>query len=129
MKTTVPSEHDEQATVCQWLDLMGVEYYAVPNGMFTKLKGAAAGKHMNKLKREGFKVGVPDLVVLLNGGRSVYIEMKRQKGSKISWDQERIGDIKRIEFKEKPLQIEDKTESNGPINNQLISAIAKQKRV
>lgn len=85
----VPLEHDEQVTFCQWLDVRGIVYFAVPNGIYTKLKGKAAGKQMAKMKAEGFKPGVPDLVVLLRGGKSVFVEMKRTKGSTVSTEQKR----------------------------------------
>lgn len=77
----VPSEHDEQVVVCKWLDLLGVTYYAVPNGSNKSLTA------QRKFKAEGLKAGVPDMVILLEGGRSVYIEMKRVKGSTTSKEQ------------------------------------------
>lgn len=78
---TIPSEHDEQVTFCQWLDIVGVTYYAVPNGS-NKSRTA-----QRKFKAEGLKAGVPDMVCLFSGGVSVYIEMKRRKGSATSAEQ------------------------------------------
>lgn len=77
----IPTEHDEQVTLCQWLDIVGVTYYAVPNG---SNKSHTAQR---KFKAEGLKPGVPDIVCLFDGGVSVYIEMKRRKGGTVSKEQ------------------------------------------
>lgn len=36
------------------------------------------------LKREGVVAGVPDIFVLLEGGKIVWIEMKKRKGGRLS---------------------------------------------
>ena len=77
----IPSEHDEQVVVCKWLDLIGVTYFAVPNGSNKSFTA------QRKFKAEGLKAGVPDLVVLLEGGKSLFIEMKRVKLSTTSKEQ------------------------------------------
>ena len=77
----VPSEHDEQVTLCQWLDLIGVTYFAVPNGSNKSITA------QRKFKAEGLKAGVPDIVCLLEGGKALFIEMKRRKGSTTSKEQ------------------------------------------
>ena len=59
--------------------------YHVPNG--GSRKKAEAGR----FRAEGVKAGVPDLClpVARGGFHGLYIELKRQKGSKISDDQKR----------------------------------------
>lgn len=81
--TTVPYEHDEQAflitrayyqrNIYPELQLM----FAIPNGGLRN-KGVA-----KKLKKEGVKSGVPDLMlpVARGGYHGLFIEMKRIKKS------------------------------------------------
>ena len=51
------SEHDLQCAVAEYLDLMGYLWAAIPNGGH-RHKAVAA-----KLKREGAKAGVPDILI------------------------------------------------------------------
>jgi len=79
------SEHDEQVAVCQYLDLLKIIYCAVPNG---------GHRHMSvakKLKAEGVKAGVPDLLLFTPacGYRGVAIEMKATKTGKLSKAQQK----------------------------------------
>ena len=79
-KSTCPLEHAEQVTFVNefekaWPD---VWLFAVPNGGF-RHKATA-----DKLKAEGLRPGVPDIVI---PEWHVYIEMKRQKGGRLSDDQ------------------------------------------
>jgi len=76
-----PSEHDEQAGVCDWLDAKfpGVRYFAIPNG------GHRAIKTAKMLKREGVKAGVPDMYIPV---WRLWIEMKRVKGGRIEKNQD-----------------------------------------
>lgn len=70
------SEHDLQKTVCQYLDAVlpsSVRYFAVPNGGHRNK--ATAGR----LKAEGVKAGIPDLV-FLRGGSAAFVEMKTGTG-------------------------------------------------
>ena len=82
-----PSEHDEQVTFCKYLDFVHVTYFAIPNGTFLSGTALQRAKQMNRLKKEGLKNGVPDLCLLFEGGKSVYIEMKKAKGGTVSKDQ------------------------------------------
>jgi len=82
-----PLETDEQKAFVQYLELMNITYYAVPNGAFLKGTPLQRAKQMKRLKAEGLQVGVPDIVLLFEGGLSVYIELKRIKGSTTSKDQ------------------------------------------
>jgi hypothetical protein len=82
--TAVPSEHAEQAMVIRWADLHSDPrlklLYAVPNGARVSIGTA------RKLKAEGLRAGVPDLVlpVPIGGYHGAYIEMKRVKGGVVS---------------------------------------------
>jgi hypothetical protein len=69
----MPSEHEEQVLLCQWLASKKIFYFAVPNG------GNRNRIEAKKLKSEGVRAGIPDIVILLNGGKTVFIEMKRRQ--------------------------------------------------
>ncbi len=87
VKYVVPTEHEEQARVVSWCDLMTDRgcgdydlIYAIANG------GARSKATAGKLKAEGVKRGVPDLCLPVRRGGygALYIEMKREKGSRVS---------------------------------------------
>jgi len=75
------SEHDEQVTFCQYLDFVHLTYFAVPNGSNKSMTAR------RKFKAEGLKAGVPDMVILIEGGKTVFIEMKRKTGGTVSKEQ------------------------------------------
>lgn len=83
---TVPTEHEEQRALMTWAAAQAVRYpelhllHAIPNG------GHRSKATAGKLKAEGVKPGVPDLHLPVPRGshRSLYLEMKRQKGGKLS---------------------------------------------
>ena len=81
------TESEEQKALCQYLTFIGVTYYAIPNGTYLSGTPLQRAKQMNRLKAEGLKVGVPDLCLLFEGGRSVYIELKRKSGGTVSKEQ------------------------------------------
>lgn len=91
---TCPKEHDEQKALMRWVDLMAPQMpllhllYAVPNGGDRHPATAA------RLKAEGVKPGVPDLhlPVSRRGYHGLYIEMKRQKGGRLSPEQKQWKD-------------------------------------
>lgn len=72
-----PSEHVEQRNFIRWFRLQypSVRIFAIPNG---EGRSKAAG---GRLKAEGVVSGVPDLHV---PAWSLWIEMKRQKGGRLS---------------------------------------------
>ena len=78
-RATVPSEHDEQVRLFQWAELAAGRYpelremFAVPNGGHRHK--ATAGK----LRAEGVKAGVEDVMLLVPRGKyhGLLIEMKR----------------------------------------------------
>jgi hypothetical protein len=76
----VPTEAQEQEVLCRWLDLMHIDYFAVPNGGYrNKLEG-------KNLKKQGVKKGVSDLIVFTQS-KILFVEMKRIKKSAISKEQ------------------------------------------
>ena len=80
MNTKLPSEHAEQVTIVNWFrtTYSGVRIIAVPNGGFRDHNTA------KKLKAEGVLPGVPDLFI---PEWHLWIEMKRQKGGRLSSEQ------------------------------------------
>ena len=72
------SEHEEQRSLCQWLDLRGYLYCAIPNA------GRRSPRLASRLKAEGMRRGAPDLVLFecgrLQDRRPVVIEMKARGG-------------------------------------------------
>ena len=78
-------EHLEQVEFVKWFN--GVEkfrdliLFAIPNG------GKRGIKTASKLKLEGVLSGTPDIQILLPNGKSVFIEMKKEKGGKLSPNQ------------------------------------------
>jgi hypothetical protein len=64
-------EHQVQKAICQYLDLRGVCYFAIPNGGKRNLITAT------KLKAEGVKAGVPDICIVAGGGMAYFLEVKR----------------------------------------------------
>jgi len=90
---SVPTEHTEQAKLVARVRnfARGVLIFAVPNGGKRNMKEAV------RLKAEGVTAGVPDLVVAQARGGffGLYIEMKRQKGSRLSDEQrDRIAELR-----------------------------------
>lgn len=85
----VPTESEEQQALFDWAKLQYGKYpelralYHIPNeGKRSKVTGA-------RLKREGMKDGVSDNCLPVKRGKygSLYIELKRKKGSKVSSEQ------------------------------------------
>lgn len=85
-------EHPEQVVVAQWLDRAGIVYCAVPNG------GHRHPSVANKLRDEGVKPGVPDILIFTPPPNSptapgTALEMKKPKGGRLSEDQARWRDL------------------------------------
>lgn len=86
----IPTEFEEQCALCDWLDAKRILYYAIPNG---------GSRHMleaKNLKRSGTKAGIPDVCIPVpkKDYGALYIELKRQKGGKVSdYQQDWITDL------------------------------------
>ena len=93
MKTSQyqPTEEQEQAYIFQWAEIMAFQVpelellHHIPNG------GMRSKAEAVRFKRTGVKAGVPDLClpVARKGYHGLYIELKRQKGGKLSEDQKK----------------------------------------
>lgn len=76
----IPTEHEEQREVVKWFRRKygPMRIFAIPNGGYRSRATAA------RLKAEGVSRGVPDLYV---PEKSLWIEMKRVNGGRLSPDQ------------------------------------------
>jgi hypothetical protein len=81
-----PSEHEEQKGFVNWFRIKFpyLLMFAVPNGEKRAISVA------KRLKAEGVLAGVPDLFILLPEGKTLIIEMNRQKGGKLSTEQKKV---------------------------------------
>ena len=79
----IPSEDHEQMMFVQWFrrNYPGVLIFAIPNG------GARHPAVAMKLKATGVLKGIPDLFV---PAWSLWIEMKRQEGGRVSPEQKEV---------------------------------------
>lgn len=81
MKSLDSLEYDEQVAFVEWLSWQypNVPWYAVPNG------GSRHKIEAARLKAAGVRAGIPDTVFPVPMGpyHSLYIELKRIKGSRI----------------------------------------------
>lgn len=82
----IPTEAQEQAALFSWAVLQSGKYpelrllYHVPNG------GSRHKAEAVRLRTEGVKAGVPDLCLPVARGQyhGLYIELKRQRGGRVS---------------------------------------------
>ena len=89
MKSIQPSEGQEQSTLFSWARMMTGKYpelwllFHIPNG------GSRGKAEAARFKAEGVKAGVPDLFLPVARGpyHGLFIEMKREKGGRLSDDQ------------------------------------------
>ena len=84
-KSDIPLEKDEQKRLCKWLKENKIGHFAT--GLGVKL--GLDVKYVASLKSQGHYSGIPDLVVLLGNGKICFIELKRQKGGKVSEEQKK----------------------------------------
>ena len=90
-KMPVPTEAQEQMTLFSWAAMQSGKYpelnllYHVPIG------GSRHKAEAGRLRAVGVKAGVPDLClpVARGGNHGLYIELKRQRGGRISEEQVR----------------------------------------
>ena len=75
--TALHSEHEEQVALVQWFrdNFKEPDYiiFAVPNG------GKRCGAEAERLRKEGVKSGVSDLIILSHG-KVIFLEMKKLNG-------------------------------------------------
>lgn len=89
---TIPTEAQEQTALFQWAAMMEGRIpelrllYHCPNG------GSRNAIEARNLRLQGVKPGVPDIFLpcARNGYHGLYIELKRQKGGRVSVDQKRM---------------------------------------
>jgi hypothetical protein len=82
-----PHENVEQIAFVNYLDSQGLKFFSVPNGGLRNVKVAV------KLKKEGARAGVPDLIILAKSKtgkfNALFLEMKRQKQGSVSPEQKK----------------------------------------
>lgn len=84
----VPDEHSEQVSLFRWWKLRYRDHpallFAIPNG------GARDPVTGKRLKDEGVMPGIPDICLSWPAGgyHGLFIEMKKQRGGKVSKAQE-----------------------------------------
>ena len=67
-------EHDLQVAIVNYLRINGIFAIAIPNG------GRRDAKTGAQLKKEGALAGASDLVLILDDGETVWVELKTPKG-------------------------------------------------
>ena len=79
------TEAQEQAEVIEWCGWKRIPVFHIPNG------GSRNPIEAANLKRQGVKAGVPDLFVPVaaSGCHGLFIEMKRERGGRVSEAQRR----------------------------------------
>lgn len=88
----IPTEAQEQAALFEWIRIAAKKYpelelcHHIPNG------GSRNAIEARNLRRQGVKPGVPDIFLpcARNGYHGLYIELKRQKGGRVSVDQKKM---------------------------------------
>jgi len=96
------TEHDFQRNIVRTLQMQNIFVFAVPNSqkLLQTKNQFARMKFLSSLKAEGFMAGVADLVVLLPGGKAIFLEIKNpDKPSPQSDTQKKFqADIERLGF-------------------------------
>ena len=79
-KRIIPTERDEQIKLVKYLKFKKIPFYAVPNG------GSRNPIEAKNMKAEGVSAGVPDICIPVPNKKyhGLYIEMKRQRGGRVS---------------------------------------------
>tara|TARA_R110000796_G_scaffold44957_3_gene109208 strand:- start:6047 stop:6367 length:321 start_codon:yes stop_codon:yes gene_type:complete len=77
MKKSAPYERAEQDALVKKLNRMGTFVFHIPN-------------HKEMHKDPGAMSGIPDLQICLEGGKVIWIELKRRKGGTVSKVQKEI---------------------------------------
>lgn len=84
-----PTEEQEQAAVFEWIVLMRNQFPELDLCFHIANGGLRSKPEAVRFKKIGVKPGVPDLFlpVARGGWHGLFIEMKRQKGGRLSDDQ------------------------------------------
>lgn len=84
----IPTEHQEQSAVCQWLNAHRILYAAIANGSHLAGSPKQRAIQMARLKREGLRPGMPDIFLISappgHPEARCWVEMKRSKGGRLS---------------------------------------------
>ena len=86
-------EHEIQCAICQVLDAHKILYFAVPNGGKRSITTAC------RLKKEGVKSGVSDLVLLLPNAVTVFVEVKTAKNRQQDTQKTFQSNVEKLGFK------------------------------
>ena len=70
------SESTLQEQIVNYLLSNNIFCFSVPNGFYGGRDRQASIKHVAKLKKQGLRVGVADLIVLLPKGKAIFLELK-----------------------------------------------------
>jgi len=83
-------EHPIQVAICQYLDLLKIPYFAIPNG------GKRSERSGKRLVNEGLKAGAADLFIMLPNKifHGLFIEVKSATGRQ----QESQKDFEKLAF-------------------------------
>lgn len=91
------TEHQLQTQVINYLRVRHIYCFSVPNGFYAGKGGNVQG-YIRKMKASGLTPGVADVVVLLNGGKTVFLELKvgsnKQEISQVQFEK----DVKELGF-------------------------------
>ena len=83
---TILSEYEEQKILIKYLRDNKIKCAASGNGYALDTYNNA--HYMAKLKASGLSLGFPDVQVFIGKGKTIFIEMKRKKGSVVSEKQQ-----------------------------------------
>ena len=90
-KNTSPLEAEEQIQFVEYCKIRGIRAVSTQNGFKMPKAGFNFAAYSKKLKKMGLSKGFPDLIVLKkcksNKHHCLFIEMKRQKGGRLSKEQ------------------------------------------
>lgn len=81
-----PLEKQVQQAVIAYLHTRNIETAHVPNGSVLAGDARARAMQVNALKKNGMRVGFPDLILIASNGRVGFMEVKRE-GEKLGENQ------------------------------------------
>ena len=90
------TEHELQVAVVHWCrsmearNIVKERFAAIPNGAFLAGNPGRRAAQASKLKAEGMRSGMPDLIFWDACGTTLWLEMKNGKAGRVSDDQKAI---------------------------------------